>query len=161
MGIGGGAGGFGLPAALQSSGFLDDEYTQIILPARICDANAYFRVRRPGRGVALDRGKRAKVWEIVEQMRRDQRVANYLSYGEIAAISAHWLETRGTTLADHVLVDEGKTSNPSSGSSCALLSPKGPTISSSVKTLTSESMGARPCSSGSTSRSRGGHADSR
>ncbi|MGO3233558.1 MAG: 3'-5' exonuclease [Microbacterium sp.] len=104
--------GFGLPAALQSSGFLDDEYTQIILPARICDANAYFRVRRPGRGVALDRGKRAKVWEIVEQMRRDQRVANYLSYGEIAAISAHWLETRGTTLADHVLVDEGQDLEP-------------------------------------------------
>lgn len=104
--------GFDLPPALQSSGFLDDEYTQVILPARICDANSYFRVRRPGRGVALDRGKRAKVWDVVEQMRRDQRVANHLSYGEIAAISAHWLETTGDTFADHVLVDEGQDLEP-------------------------------------------------
>lgn len=105
--------GSGLPISLQSASFFGDEYAQVVLPAGIVDADAYFTVRRPGRGVALDRGKRASVWAVIEQMRKDQRIANQLAYGEIAAIAAHWLTTSGTTLADHVLVDEGQDLEPS------------------------------------------------
>lgn len=104
--------GLTLPISLQSASFFDDEYSQVVLPAGILDAPAYFAVRRPGRGVALDRAKRAAVWAVVEQMRKDQRIANALGYGELAAIAAHWLTDSGTTLADHVLVDEGQDLEP-------------------------------------------------
>lgn len=104
--------GAALPIALQSAPFFDDEYAQVMLPNEIVDADAYFTVRRPGRGVALDRGKRASVWAVVEQMRKDQRIANQLGYGEIAATGAHWLTTSGTVFADHVLVDEGQDLEP-------------------------------------------------
>lgn len=118
--------GSGLPATLQTPSFLDDEYTQVILPARIRDAASYFRVRRPGRGVALDRGKRAKVWNIVEQMRRDHRVANLLSFGEISAISAQWLSTQPDAYADHVLVDEGQDLEPAKWQLLRALVAEGP-----------------------------------
>jgi len=104
--------GSALPISLQSTSFFDDEYAQVVLPAGIVDADAYFTVRRPGRGVALDRGKRAAVWSVIEQMRKDRRIANALGYGEIAAIGAHWLASSGTTFADHVLVDEGQDLEP-------------------------------------------------
>lgn len=104
--------GSGLPISLQSAAFFDDEYAQIVLPAAIVSADSYFAARRPGRGVALDRGKRAAVWAVVEQMRKDQRIANQLGYGEIAAIGATWLSSTGTTFADHVLVDEGQDLEP-------------------------------------------------
>lgn len=104
--------GSALPISLQSPAFFDDEYAQVVLANGILDADAYFTVRRPGRGVALDRGKRAAVWAVVEQMRKDQRIANQLGYGEIAAIGAHWLTSTDTVFADHVLVDEGQDLEP-------------------------------------------------
>lgn len=104
--------GGALPIALQSPPFFEDEYSQVVLPAGLLSADGYFTVRRPGRGVALDRGKRAGVWAVIEQMRKDQRIANQLGYGDIAAIDARWLTSTGTTLADHVLVDEGQDLEP-------------------------------------------------
>lgn len=101
-----------LPISLQSASFVDDEYAQVVLPNGIVDAEAYFTVRRPGRGVALDRGKRASVWAVIEQMRKDQRIANQLGYGEIAAIGARWLEKGGVAFADHVLIDEAQDLEP-------------------------------------------------
>jgi superfamily I DNA/RNA helicase len=104
--------GSALPISLQSPTFFDDEYAQIVLPNGILGDDAYFSVRRPGRGVALDRGKRAAAWAVVEQMRKDQRIANQLGYGEIAAIGAQWLTASGVVFADHVLVDEGQDLEP-------------------------------------------------
>ncbi|WP_308492290.1 3'-5' exonuclease [Microbacterium terrisoli] len=104
--------GGGLPMSLRSGEFFTGEYAQIILPGTILDAAGYFAARRPGRGVALDRGKRAAVWAVVEQMRKDQRITGTLGYGEIAAISAHWLTRTATTFADHLLVDEGQDLEP-------------------------------------------------
>ena len=104
--------GAALPISLQSPAFFDDEYAQVILPSGVLDTDSYFTIRRPGRGVALDRGKRAAAWAVVEQMRKDQRIANQLGYGEIAAIGATWLTSSGTTFADHVLVDEGQDLEP-------------------------------------------------
>ena len=104
--------GSSLPIALQSALFFDDEYAQVVLPNEIVDADAYFTARRPGRGVALDRAKRAAVWAVIEQMRKDQRIANQLGYGDIAAIGAHWAVSTGTVFADHVLVDEGQDLEP-------------------------------------------------
>jgi len=101
-----------LPVALQSEPFFADEYKLIVLPHGITDAEGYYLARRPGRGVALDRAKRAAVWAVMEQMRRDQRISATIGFGDIAAVAAQWLMDSGTTFADHVLVDEGQDLEP-------------------------------------------------
>jgi superfamily I DNA/RNA helicase len=118
--------GAALPIALQSASFFDDEYAQVVLPNTILDADTYFTVRRPGRGVALDRGKRAAVWAVIEQMRKDQRIAGAMGYGEVAAVAAHWLTASGTTFADHVLVDEGQDLEPAKWKLLRALVSEGP-----------------------------------
>lgn len=118
--------GGALPIALQSVPFFADEYAQIVLPNDLVDAAGYFSVRRPGRGVALDRGKRAAVWAVIEQMRKDQRIAGTIGWGEVAAVSAQWMATTGTTFADHVLVDEGQDLEPAKWKLLRALVAEGP-----------------------------------
>jgi superfamily I DNA/RNA helicase len=101
-----------LPEAVQSPSFLENEYLQVILPNRVTTMEEYFAVRRPGRGIALDRSKRAKVWTIVEQYRQHSRTHGSMSYAEIAASAAAYLEPEPSARADHVLVDEAQDLTP-------------------------------------------------
>ena len=105
--------GSDLPISLRSEAFFDGEYSQVILPHRIRELDDYLLVRRPGRGVALDRTRRTAVWAVIEQARKNQRIAGSLSFGEIAAVSARWLESGGEKQADHVLIDEAQDLIPS------------------------------------------------
>lgn len=104
--------GGALPVSLRSEAFFAGEYAQVILPAGITAEEQYFGVRRPGRGVALDRGRRKLVWAVIEQMRKDHRIAGSIGYGEIAAVSAAWLRSSNKTFADHVLIDEAQDLEP-------------------------------------------------
>lgn len=101
-----------LPPQIANETFLKAEYDLVILPNRIVDANGYLRVRRPGRGVALDRTKRAAVWELIAAYRAQNRVDGVLDYGEAAAVAAEYLSGNDITHADHVLVDEGQDLSP-------------------------------------------------
>ncbi len=110
------AAGGELPAALRSPQFLAAEYAQVVLPNRITGRDAYYKVRRPGRGVALDRAKRAAVWDIIEAYRAQARIAGSVDFPEAATIAAACLRRAAGTgagyLADHVLVDEGQDLGP-------------------------------------------------
>jgi superfamily I DNA/RNA helicase len=110
------AAGGALPASLRSVQFLTAEYAQIVLPNRITSRAAYYKVRRPGRGVALDRAKRAAVWDVVEAYRAQARIAGSVDFAEAATIAAAHLRrvaaTQGVFVADHVLVDEGQDLSP-------------------------------------------------
>ncbi len=110
------AAGGALSAPLRSIQFLSAEYAQIVLPNRITGREAYYKVRRPGRGVALDRAKRAAVWDVVEAYRARARIAGSVDFAEAATIAAAHLcrvaSAHGTFLADHVLVDEGQDLGP-------------------------------------------------
>jgi superfamily I DNA/RNA helicase len=110
------AAGGALPAPLRSIQFLSAEYAQIVLPNRIVSREAYYKVRRPGRGVALDRAKRAAVWDVVEAYRAQARIAGSVDFAEAATIAAAHLRriasTQGVFVADHVLVDEGQDLGP-------------------------------------------------
>lgn len=117
--------GSALPVALQSEPFFTDEYAQVVLPHGITTAEDYFLVRRPGRGVALDRARRVAVWAVIEQMRKDQRISGTLGFGDIAAISSQWLKTTATTFADHVLVDEGQDLEPTKWKLLRAIVPRG------------------------------------
>ena len=110
------ASGGELPTALRSPQFLAAEYAQVVLPNRITSREAYYKVRRPGRGVALDRAKRAAVWSVIEAYRAQARVAGSVDFPEAATIAAAYLrraaDMNGEYVADHVLVDEGQDLGP-------------------------------------------------
>ena len=93
-------------------------------PNRITSREAYYKVRRPGRGVALDRAKRAAVWDVIEAYRAQARIAGSVDFPEAATIAAvHLRRVAGTGaryVADHVLVDEGQDLGPG-----ALAAPAG------------------------------------
>lgn len=99
------------PELLVSS-FLEAEYAMVVLPQRITRREQYFKARRPGRGVALDRSRRAQVWDLVEAYRASGAVGRWLDFDERAAVAAEVLERTGP-VADHVLVDEGQDLTPS------------------------------------------------
>lgn len=103
-----------LPASLRQTSFLEGEYVNVILPNRITTRAEYFGVRRPGRGVALDRRRRASVWAVIERYREAARKHRTLAYEEVAAISARWLELHldASAHVDHVLVDEAQDLTP-------------------------------------------------
>ncbi|WP_139416176.1 3'-5' exonuclease [Agromyces laixinhei] len=104
--------GADLAGALRSKSFLSGEYLEVVLPNRVTTKDEYFAARRPGRGIALDRAKRAQVWKVVEHFRRNARINGTVTYAELAAIAAGWLagldggEPR--SFADHLLIDEAQ-----------------------------------------------------
>ena len=110
------AAGRALPTPLRSIQFLSTEYAQIVLPNRITSREAYYKVRRPGRGVALDRAKRAAVWDVIEAYQAQARIAGSVDFAEAATIAAAHLQrvasAQGVFVADHVLVDEGQDLGP-------------------------------------------------
>ncbi|MBH0022655.1 UvrD-helicase domain-containing protein [Salinibacterium sp. SWN248] len=102
-----------LPDALRNTAFFAGEYLQVILPHRITTAQDYFKVRRPGRGVALDRRKRANVWKVIELYRQTGRQEGRISFAELSAVAASYLnEHADGRVADHVLVDEAQDLTP-------------------------------------------------
>lgn len=106
----------GLPAEVVTDTFLEAEYLHVVLPARVTLREEYFAIRRPGRGIALDRKKRDAVWSIIERYRENARSTSSLCYAEVAEIGAAWLDLYGDdagVLADHVLIDEGQDLSPS------------------------------------------------
>jgi superfamily I DNA/RNA helicase len=105
-----------LPPELRTTAFVEAEYTTVILPARICTEAAYLTVRRPGRGVALDRARRRAVWRVVAAYRNAGALDRVLDFDEAAAVAAAYLTDTcvqgGGYVADHVLVDEAQDLSP-------------------------------------------------
>lgn len=97
-----------LPYELANETFLASEYAHVVLPNKVHDEVGYLRVRRPGRGVALDRAKRRAVWALVEAYRARCRADGGLDFAEAAAVAAAHLTIADPRPADHVLVDEGQ-----------------------------------------------------
>lgn len=118
--------GTDVPAELRTESFFQAEYSMVVLPQRITTAKEYARVRRAGRGVALDRTKRKAVWSVIEAYRAKARVDGTTDFDEKAAIAAAWLEESGETPFDHVLVDEAQDLTPSRLRLLRNLVPVGP-----------------------------------
>lgn len=105
-----------LPEGLRSADFLESEYELIVLPQRVTTLKQYLRIRRPGRGVALDRSKRAAVWKAMERYRDRSADLGVTSFDEQLALAAAWLDHEaglGTPRPfRHVLVDEAQDLTP-------------------------------------------------
>lgn len=101
-----------LPQDLKNKAFFEGEYVAVVLANGITDKDGYLSVRRAGRGVALDRGKRAQVWAVIEAYRRIARMNASIDYHEANVIAADHLRAAsaatGLFQADHVLIDEGQ-----------------------------------------------------
>jgi superfamily I DNA/RNA helicase len=109
------AAGSALPENLRSEAFLSTEYATIVLPHRITTREQYLKVRRPGRGVALDRAKRGAVWDVITAARAAARVRGSIDFVEASAIAAAHLERTAASrgrLYDYVLVDEAQDLAP-------------------------------------------------
>lgn len=114
-----------LDVSLANPTFLDAEYTMVVLPQRITTRDEYFAVRRPGRGVALDRNKRAEVWSLIEAYRLAASIDDTVDWAEMSSIAAAAVEESGP-LFDHVLVDEGQDLTPSQWQFLRALAVSGP-----------------------------------
>ena len=105
-----------LPEGLRSADFLESEYELIVLPQRVTTLKQYLRVRRPGRGVALDRSKRAVVWKAMERYRDRSADLGVTSFDEQLALAAAWLDQEAALGTPrpfrHVLVDEAQDLTP-------------------------------------------------
>ena len=105
-----------LPEGLRSADFLESEYELIVLPQRVTTLKQYLRVRRPGRGVALDRSKRAAVWKAMERYRDRNADLGVTSFDEQLALAAAWLDYKAALGTPrpfrHVLVDEAQDLTP-------------------------------------------------
>lgn len=101
-----------LPVNLRSPGFFAAEYSQVVLPKRVASRDAYLRVRRPGRGVALGRSQRGPVWDVISAYRSSAAVEGTLDFAEVCAVAAALRERESTFPADHVLIDEGQDLSP-------------------------------------------------
>lgn len=105
-----------LPEKLRSADFLESEYELIVLPQRVTTLKQYLRVRRPGRGVALDRSKRAVVWKAMERYRDRSADLGVTSFDEQLALAAAWLDQEAALGTPrpfrHVLVDEAQDLTP-------------------------------------------------
>ena len=105
-----------LPEGLRSADFLESEYELIVLPQRVTTLKQYLRVRRPGRGVALDRSKRAGVWKAMERYRDRSADLGVTSFDEQLALAAAWLDQEAALGTPrpfrHVLVDEAQDLTP-------------------------------------------------
>ena len=105
-----------LPERLRSADFLESEYELIVLPQRVTTLKQYLRVRRPGRGVALDRSKRAAVWKAMERYRDRSADLGVTSFDEQLALAAAWLDHEAALGTPrpfrHVLVDEAQDLTP-------------------------------------------------
>lgn len=100
-----------LPKTLCSASFLEAEYATVVLPNLITTREEYLKVRRTGRGVALNRSRRNAVWNIIETYRAGAAAEGATDFDEKAAIAACVLNGGGRP-ADHVLVDEGQDLSP-------------------------------------------------
>lgn len=106
------AAGSPLPVELRSPAFFAAEYALVVLPARITTKDAYLSVRRPGRGVALNRSQRAAVWEVIASYRASTAIEGVVDFPEVVAVATEILDMQAQRPADHVLVDEGQDLSP-------------------------------------------------
>ncbi|MFS0703395.1 UvrD-helicase domain-containing protein [Cellulomonas sp. 179-A 9B4 NHS] len=119
-----------LPPTVANESFLQDEYDLVVLPAAVRTLEEYLRVRRTGRGVALDRSARTEVWRLLQEYRTEARHDGSLDFAEAGVVAAAYLEGApghaGERLADHVLVDEGQDLTPAHWKLLRALAPAGP-----------------------------------
>ncbi len=93
--------------------FLADEWAQVIVGHVIDSRGDYFQARRTGRGRALSRDERDKVWTLVERFGRRLDELGQWTWRHVAAAAARFEQDRGgAPRYRHVVVDEAQDLGP-------------------------------------------------
>ena len=89
--------------------FYADEWTQVVQAQGVTTRNEYLRVPRTGRGVALTRSRRAKVWPVFEEYRAQLAERGVMELADCYRAAAALLaeDRRGADFAS-VVVDEAQ-----------------------------------------------------
>lgn len=101
-------GALGLPDS-----FYEEEWTRVILPNRVLDKAAYFRVSRVGRGTPLSRRQRASIWPVFEEMRLQLHQAGLITAEDAMFVAKDMLDANANSRPYRcVLVDEAQDFGP-------------------------------------------------
>ncbi|XTZ13182.1 UvrD-helicase domain-containing protein [Micromonospora echinospora] len=92
--------------------FLESEWEQVILAQNLREREEYLSARRRGRGVALQPGQKAVVWEAIRQVTDKLRQLGQWTHLQLADEAARLLAERATVPYRHVVVDEGQDLHP-------------------------------------------------
>lgn len=102
----------GLDQIGLSTDFLRQEWEQVILGRRVQSRDEYFAVSRAGRGVRLNRRKRAEVWRAIEAIETSLDAQGKKTFLQVADHAADQLKGAAVRPFDHVLVDESQDLHP-------------------------------------------------
>jgi superfamily I DNA/RNA helicase len=88
--------------------FLHNEWEQVVLAQDCRSRDDYFTASRAGRGIPLDRRKRADVWRAIESLNRKLVDSGRRTYLQLAAAAAGYIQARSVKPYQHVIVDEAQ-----------------------------------------------------
>ncbi len=110
-------------------GFLNDEWSEVVLGNGIVDEAEYLRVARSGRSQRLTRPQRGDVWLAIEQFQLLMRAQGLTTFKELASRAATVLEA-DASLRDqfgyrHAVIDEAQDLHPAHWKLLRALVPTG------------------------------------
>lgn len=100
-----------IPAELGLPGsFYDEEWERVVLPQGLKAAEGYVAASRVGRGVALKRNQRAKIWPVFEEMRIQLALRKLMTLEDAIHEILAMLQREGVGNAAYrcVVIDEGQ-----------------------------------------------------
>lgn len=119
-----------LNAAALDTGFLEEEWMQVVLGGGISSEAEYLRASRSGRGRRLTRPQRAVVWKVIDEHTRLLRERGVVTFTQLAAQAATMLEAdpsiREARGYLHAVVDEAQDLHPAHWRLLRRLVPEGP-----------------------------------
>lgn len=92
--------------------FLHAEWNDVVLAQGVADQSAYFKAPRTGRGVPLNRAKRAKVWQAIESAQRHLALSKVLTFRQAASNAADLAERGAGPRYAHAVIDEAQDLHP-------------------------------------------------
>ena len=106
--------------------FLRREWLHVVLGQDIRSRDEYFAAPRQGRGVRLDRRRRAEVWSAVNQFTSRLTALGERTHLQLAADAADILSARPTPPYTHIVVDEAQDLHPAQWRMLRAAVPEGP-----------------------------------
>ena len=107
--------------------FYLEEWERVVQPNRILDRDAYLRISRAGRGVALSRRQRAAVWDVFDAMRGELARRGWQTWSDAMLDAADELTSASRPLGyRHVIVDETQDMGPEALRLIRAIVPAGP-----------------------------------
>lgn len=117
-------------AALLTPSFLGDEFRCVVLGLPEHTRQSYLTVKRPGRGVRLNRAQRTVVWRVFETFANTVTAQGRTAPDLLAFRAAQIVADPGHAAAipryDHVVVDEGQDLHAAHWQVLRTLVPRGP-----------------------------------